>query len=946
MSASDYQYSMVLDWLGSHPYQAEVLLFTLEAFANVPRRQMVVQCTDRVSDDVIAKLSAQGYTVTTIAPYLDQAYCNKIAQLDYFVDSTDSRGVFLLDLDLAILAELDIPDRDVVCGKVVDGANPPLDTLERLFDAAGIELPAIMPSDWEGRGDTIATNLNGGFLYVPRPYIEPLRNKWRHWAEFLFAKPDLFDHPSARKHIDQIAFGMALASARIPFRHLPTNWNYPGHKDRVPRGYRRDEPLRVLHYHDRVGRFGLIDAAEFDGAAVEDAVNRVNSVLAARDARSLFYDLHREDMALRAINAVPALPASIFSDAFIARTWIGDHRRRLILHAGTPKTGTWSLQFHLGTHRRELMAEGWWFPAPSDTPEPKHQQVNALLRRDDPDGFVRYVESALADMPDDAHTVLLTTEGIFNHWWDYAPRAKGVLRQLAALFDFELCVWFRPPEDFAAALYAQYLRNPRRPTESMGNVYGRDIDFTEALADGWFRGHLDYLGFYREAQALFGASRVKAFRFADDTVTTFLEHYCLRGLRDLHGLPAEAARRNTSLGRAGVDLMRIANRHALGDDEQARVADLVRDIDTIVGDRAERFRLTHEERELVQRFSAPGWRTLQPLLHDGSTLARRGRTGRGVKVGRSTIQFAVRCGAPSGGALKLRHYFEHALASPILGHAAVHMPADTRWSAANTWIRHRDRVTDDIDWPTVRVVVISGWGWDRFIPQRFHKAPPFQVVYLVQSFGRIDPRDSQFRHLANPAIRICVSRPLEAELRRLDVANGPIHTIPAGIETSVFPAPRRRNVDVLIVGFKMPTIARGLAASLAQSGIAATMLMEKGPRGDFLELLGRARVVVCLPAVREGFYLPALEAMAVGAVTVCPDARGNDYCEDGVNCFQPEYRVDALAAAAVEATKLPWTQAAKIRREAFATARRHDYAVERRRFQAVLRDALRAPGTR
>ena len=620
MSASDYQYSMVVDWLGSHPYQVEVLLFTLEAFANVPRRQMVVQCTDRVSDDVVAKLSAQGYTVTKIAPYLDQAYCNKIAQLDYFVDSTDARGVFLLDLDLAILAELDIPNRDVVCGKLVDGANPPLDTLRQLFDAAGVELPAIMPSDWEGRGDTIATNLNGGFLYVPRAYVGPLRNKWRHWAEFLFAKPDLFDHPSARKHTDQIAFAMALASAQIPFRHLPTNWNYPGHKDRVPRAYRGDEPLRVLHYHDRLGRFGLIDAAESDRIAVEDAVNRVNSALSERDGPSLFYDLHREDIALRAIGAVPALPASTFSNAFIARTWIGNQKRRLILHAGTPKTGTSSLQFHLGTHRRELMAEGWWYPAPSDTPEPKHQQVNALLRQDDPEGFVRYIETALADMPDDAHTVLLTTEGIFNHWWDYGPRAKGVLRLLAALFDFELCVWFRPPEDFAAALYTQYLRNPRRPTESMGNVYGRDIDFTEALADGWFRGHLDYLGFYHEAQALFGASRVKAFPFADDTVTTFLEHYGLRGSR---GLPAEAPRRNTSLGRAGVDLMRIANRHALDDDDQAHVADLVRDIDATIGDRAERFRLTPEERQLVQRFSAPGWRTLQPLLGDGSTPARR-----------------------------------------------------------------------------------------------------------------------------------------------------------------------------------------------------------------------------------------------------------------------------------------------------------------------------------
>ena len=284
MSASDYQYSMVVDWLGSHPYQAEVLLFTLEAFANVPRRQMVVQCTDRVSDDVIAKLSAQGYTVTTIAPYLDQAYCNKIAQLDYFVDSTDARGVFLLDLDLAILAELDIPDRDVVCGKLVDGANPPLDTLRAAVRCCRYRIAGDhaerLGRPWRHNRHQPERRLS---LRASQAYIEPLRNKWRHWAEFLFAKPDLFDHPSARKHIDQIAFAMALASARIPFRHLPTNWNYPGHKDRVPRAYRRDEPLRVLHYHDRVGRFGLIDAAEFDGAAVADAVHRVNSALAARD---------------------------------------------------------------------------------------------------------------------------------------------------------------------------------------------------------------------------------------------------------------------------------------------------------------------------------------------------------------------------------------------------------------------------------------------------------------------------------------------------------------------------------------------------------------------------------------------------------------------------------------------------------------------------------------
>ena len=614
-----YRYSMVVDWLGSHPYQAEVLLFTLEAFAGVPRRHIVVQCTSRVPADVRDALAGQGYAVNTITPYLDQTYCNKIAQLDYFVDAPGGRGVFLLDLDLAITGSLDIPYPDAVCGKIVDGSNPPLDSLERLYDAAGIDLPTVVPSDWNGRGDTPATNLNGGFLYVPTASVESLRRAWRSWAEFLFARPDIFDHPSHRNHIDQIAFSMALAAEQMPFRHLPTNWNYPGHKDRNPQRYRANEPLRVLHYHDRLDRFGLIEARDSDNTAVAEAVHRVNTALADRSGPSTFFALHREEMAWQAISAVPVLPASLFSEGFIERTWNGGRKRRLILHAGTPKTGTSSLQHCLGTQRRELAKAGWWYPAPSDTPEPKHQQVNSLLRRGETDAFVRYIEGALADMPDHAHTIMLTTEGVFNHWWDYAPEAKAVLRLLAAMFDFELCVWFRSPDDFAAALYAQYLRNPRRPSETMGNVYGRDIDFDGAMADPWFRGHLDYLGFYYEAQILFGRNRVKAFRFAEDTVATFLEHYGLRGMT------IDAPRRNTSLRQAGVDLIRIANRHPLDDNAHAQVVDLVREIDAVIGERTGTFSLTDDARDRVRRLAGIGWQTLQPMLLEGGKPVARSR---------------------------------------------------------------------------------------------------------------------------------------------------------------------------------------------------------------------------------------------------------------------------------------------------------------------------------
>lgn len=310
---------------------------------------------------------------------------------------------------------------------------------------------------------------------------------------------------------------------------------------------------------------------------------------------------------------------------------------------------------------------------------------------------------------------------------------------------------------------------------------------------------------------------------------------------------------------------------------------------------------------------------------------------------RSTIQFAVRCEGPSGGALKVRDYFEHILASRFAGRVRLCMPADTPWRDDNPWLRHRERAAAAIDWTSVGTLVISGWGWERFVPEEFHRAPPFRVVYLVQSFGCLDARDSRFRHLANPAIRICVSRPLADRLRRLDVANGPVYTIPAAVDVRDVPADVNKDIGVLVVGVKRVEVARDLAAVLRGRGIASTLHVDKCARGEFLRRLARARVAVCLPAVTEGFYLPALEAMAAGAIAVCPDVLGNDYCRGGFNCLTPAYDVNSLAAAVESAVALSPRDSATMLDNALRTVRRHDPAAERERFLKVLRDAVPTP---
>ena len=601
MSEHPFYYSMVVDGQPLHPYQAENLLFTLERYGLVPRDRIVVQCTDRVSERVRNVIARNHYTVTVVSPYLDGKYCNKVTQLDYFAREglSGACGVVLLDLDFLVLAPLEPVETDRVWGKIVDADNPPLHVLERIFAQAGVDVPGIVPSDW-GTGDTVATNFNGGFLYVPRGFVSRMQSAWRGWAEFLHARPDLFETPEHRGHTDQISFALALAAERIPCRHLSANWNFPLHSPGVPRSFKSEAVVSGLHYHWCLDAFGLVDPVFRDHSVVDDTVRRVNAALGARD-ESLFFDLYKRHLAREAVRLVPAAEKPLFCEDFIARTWNGDRKRRLILHAGTPKTGTTSLQVHLASNRERLAELGFWYPAPSRyTPAPKHQQLADGLRSGDATAFREYIEEALCDLPEVTHTIILTTEGIFNHWWDYTPKAKGLLRELAARFDFELCVWFREPEAFTAALYVQCIKNGRAEGV-MKNVYGQAIGCLEALKDPWFVRHLDYTGFFHEARHLFGADRVKAFVYTGDTVRDFKAHY------GIGALPHAPQRHNATLNSLAVHLLRALNRAALKPERRARGVALIEAMDRVAGGWTGKFRLTDRERRIVDQLARRGW---------------------------------------------------------------------------------------------------------------------------------------------------------------------------------------------------------------------------------------------------------------------------------------------------------------------------------------------------
>ncbi len=93
-----------------------------------------------------------------------------------------------------------------------------------------------------------------------------------------------------------------------------------------------------------------------------------------------------------------------------------------------------------------------------------------------------------------------------------------------------------------------------------------------------------------------------------------------------------------------------------------------------------------------------------------------------------------------------------------------------------------------------------------------------------------------------------------------------------------------------------------------RAGRRVELLDTRIPRDQLLDWLARARVAVLVPNPEEGFYLPAIEAMALGTLMVLPDCLGNRFfCEPGVNCFRPPWEVGAIVAQAEQALTVPTT---------------------------------------
>jgi glycosyltransferase involved in cell wall biosynthesis len=293
----------------------------------------------------------------------------------------------------------------------------------------------------------------------------------------------------------------------------------------------------------------------------------------------------------------------------------------------------------------------------------------------------------------------------------------------------------------------------------------------------------------------------------------------------------------------------------------------------------------------------------------------------------------------TGGDLKVWDYFNHVQSAP--GYSArVKFTEESDWSDSNPWLRAKEYVVPQGEELAADVLFLSGVDW-RQIEYSKRVESPIPIINLVQHVKHACENDQleRFRFLPHKAIRICVAPEVTRALERTGRVRGPLFTIPDAIdfgEVASHASPSEREIDLLIVANKQPERGAAMRARLERPGIRVELVDTRIARAKLLDLIGRAAVTLLLPNPKEGFYLPAVEAMALGTVVVCPDCIGNrSFCIDGSKCFRPLYEEDAIVAA-TEAALRRGDDLVTMIESGLRTAREHDLADERRAFLEIL----------
>lgn len=259
----------------------------------------------------------------------------------------------------------------------------------------------------------------------------------------------------------------------------------------------------------------------------------------------------------------------------------------------------------------------------------------------------------------------------------------------------------------------------------------------------------------------------------------------------------------------------------------------------------------------------------------------------------------------TGGHLKVWNYYQH-IQSNNKYKSEIFFTKGSSW-INNPWVEEKALCLKHWNPDNIDILFIAGMDWLALEEsRRLH--PPSPIINLIQSVRHSDQESPLYEFLKYPAIRICVSQEVADSIKATKIVNGPVFVNSNGINHDSLPSPladREKTTSLLIIGMKNPELSQQIYKNLNNNGVYCVQITDYLPRNEFLSLVNKAKIVVLLPMQAEGFYLPALEAMYMKTLVICPDCIGNrSFCKNGITCYKPIYSAEMITKAVFKALSL------------------------------------------
>ena len=274
--------------------------------------------------------------------------------------------------------------------------------------------------------------------------------------------------------------------------------------------------------------------------------------------------------------------------------------RELILHAGTPKTGTTSLQHWLYNNRNLLLKNGILYPSNVfSRQEPKHQWLVEAHRTEASEVLAMQSQlindeiSSLSQIP--IRTILLSTEGLSNHFFDLIQPSKESWIKVVKASPVKVIIAFRDPLQYSLSRYRQNLINP----PSSNPYHATQLSLDELCTDrSWLRA-LDYQQIIEFWNEIVGKDSMICLPYRINIINDFLRFGL--GL-DCSADTSDQERCNISIEATGVHLIRELNKINLSSDERRLAIQHIRTAEACVDAKKHRFEHSQFSRRVVSSF--------------------------------------------------------------------------------------------------------------------------------------------------------------------------------------------------------------------------------------------------------------------------------------------------------------------------------------------------------